>query len=180
MRSLSHLSVPGVKQHGFSMLEVLITLVIIAIALLGTAGLQLNAMRMNKGGQFRTQAVFLASDITERIEANKAAAVLGAYVVANTAAASVAPADCAAVACNSANLAAWDISQWETSIINLLPPGATWQICIDANSDQICDALPVLATPITYTIIIRWTDRSNVKSVNTGTIVDSYTATRTY
>lgn len=155
------------SQHGFSMLEILITLVIIAIAVLGTAGLQLNAMRLNKGSQFRTQAIFLASDITERMEANKAAAVLGTYAIATTSTVSVAATDCAATACDSASLAAWDKSQWEAAVSNLLPQ-ASWTI-----------SQTTAGNPSTYSIVIRWIDRSDVKTVTSGTIVDSYTATRT-
>ena len=149
------------------MLEILITLVIIAIALLGTAGLQVNAMRMNKGSQFRTQAIFLASDMAERMEANKAEAVLGTYAVAATSAVGAAATNCAAAACNSAGLAAWDINQWGTSITNVLPQ-PSWSI-----------TQTVAGNPSTYSIVINWTDRSNVKSVASGGIVDTYTATRT-
>ena len=160
-------SAPSAAQRGFSMLEILITLVIVAIALLGTAGLQVNAMRMNKGSQFRTQAIFLASDMAERMEANKAEAVLGTYAVAATSAVGAAATNCAAAACNSAGLAAWDINQWGTSITNVLPQ-PSWSI-----------TQTVAGNPSTYSIVINWTDRSNVKSVASGGIVDTYTATRT-
>ena len=45
---------PHHAQCGFSMIEVLVTLLIISLALLGTAGLQAYSMRLNQGGQFRT------------------------------------------------------------------------------------------------------------------------------
>lgn len=107
-RSSRHRS-PITSQQGFSMLEILITLVIVATALFGTAGLQVYAMRMNQGGQFRTQAVFLASDIAERMEANKAAAVAGSYELALTSATGAAATDCATSACDEAALANWDL-----------------------------------------------------------------------
>lgn len=148
---------PSIKQQGFSMLEILITLVIVATALFGTAGLQVHAMRMNKGSEFRTQAVFLASDIAERMEANKVAGVTGNYAVASTNIASVAPVDCANVVCAPAQLASWDISQWETAIVNLKLPQASWQI----TQTQFIAASPPLdpLNSITYEIVIRWTDR---------------------
>lgn len=136
------------KQHGFSMLEILITLVIVATALFGTAGLQVYAMRMNQGGQFRTQAVFLASDIAERMEANKAAAVAGNYAVASASTPSVSAADCANAVCDSENLASWDISQWGTAIVNARMPQASWEI-----------TQTIAGNPSTYQIVIRWTDR---------------------
>ena len=150
-------------QKGFSMLEVLITLVIIAIALLGTAGLQILAMRMGQSGQFRTQAVFLASDMAERIESNKAAAVN--YVLASTSIPSVAATDCSANSCDNATMASWDISQWGNAIVASGLPQASWQI------SQIS-----AGNPSTYNIVIRWTDRSSVKT-GTGELF-SYTATR--
>ena len=152
------------KQHGFSMIEILITLVLVAIAMLGTASLQLNAMRLNKGSQFRTQAIFLASDIMERMEANKAGAIAGNYALALASAPSVAATNCAAAICDSASLAAWDVSQWGGAISNFLPQ-ASWSL------SQI-----TLGNPSTYSIIISWIDR---RDINSGTIVDSYTATRT-
>lgn len=162
------------------MLEILITLVIVATALLGTAGLQVYAMRVNQSGQFRNQAVFLASDIAERMEANKAAAVAGNYVLASTSVSSVAATDCAAAACNSTNLASWDISQWGIAIANLLPQ-ATWKITRTTTGN-----------PSTYEIVIGWTDRrtdTNYGAYNAASSVGinaggtgerfSYTATRT-
>lgn len=147
------------------MLEILITLVIVSIALLGTAGLQVYAMRMGHGGQLRTQAVFLASDIAERMEANKAAAVAGNYAVAAASAPSAAATDCGVAACGAAALAGYDISQWEASIASLLPQ-ASWQVT------QIA-----AGNPSTYSIFIQWTDRSSDKATRGETF--SYTATRT-
>ena len=141
---------PSTKQHGFSMLEILITMVIVATALFGTAGLQLNAMRMNQGGQFRTQAVFLASDIAERMEANKEAAYAGAYALPLTTSPTSPTANCLEVTCNAATLANWDISGWGTAIALLNLPGASWQIT------QIS---PANNNPVTYQIIINWTGR---------------------
>jgi type IV pilus assembly protein PilV len=166
MRNHSRFSVHSVKQHGFSMLEVLITLVIVAIALLGTAGLQAYAMRMGKSGEFRTQAVFLASDIAERMEANKTAAVAGNYAVAAASSPSAAATDCAAGACDTGTLASWDISEWENAIIAVGLPQANWQI-----------AQTTAGNPSTYTILIRWTDRSSTKTGSGENF--SYTATRT-
>ena len=189
-RNSSTAGFPIAEQHGFSMLEILITLVIVATALFGTAGLQVHAMRMNKGSEFRTQAVILAADIAERMEANKSAAAQGNYVVASPTPASTAAVDCANAVCNSAQLASWDISQWESAIVNLKLPQASWQI----TQTQSIPANPPLIPfdTSTYQIVIRWADRradttyaaSNPAS-SVGLSSDgkaelfSYTATRT-
>lgn len=165
MRTLPHSSTTLLKQRGFSMLEILVTLVIIATALLGTASLQIHAIRINQSSQFRTQAVFLASDIAERMEANTAAAISGNYAVSQTNTASTA-ADCVASGCDSATLAAWDVSQWENSIITLGLPQASWEVTQTSTGN-----------PSTYKIVINWTDRSSDKSTHGENF--SYTATRT-
>lgn len=153
-----------ISQRGFSMLEILITLVIIATALLGTAGLQIYAMRMGQSGQFRTQAVFLAADLAERMEANKAAAVAGAYVN-NSAAAVATGVDCLTSACDSANLALYDLNQWRTAVASVLPQ-PTWTVTRTIAGD-----------PSTYSITINWIDRSSEKNTHGETF--TYIATRT-
>lgn len=144
------------SQHGFSMVEVLITLVLIAVALLGTAGLQAYAMRMSKSGEFRTLAVFLAADIAERMEGNKIGAVAGSYQLA---ASSVAPAlstACETGVCDPAALAAYDLSQWQNAVSGLLPQ-SSWRIQI---SQDNCNSFVVTAAdPITYCIVVSWVDR---------------------
>src|SRR5438067_9027647 len=70
-------------QHGFTMVEVLVTLAIITVWLLATAGVQSSSLKLNKAAQFRTEAVAAATDIAERIEANKTA-LAGAYQCGGT------------------------------------------------------------------------------------------------
>lgn len=141
-----------VSQQGFSMIEILITLVIIATALLGTAGLQLYAMKVGKNSEFRTQAVFLASDLAERMEANKPAAITGDYAASSVSAASSAS-DCAVNACDAASLAQYDLSQWETAVVNMLP-GASWNV-----TPTLTNTPPTVTA--TYQIQISWTDRDS-------------------
>lgn len=147
------------------MIEILVTLVIVATALLGTAGLQLYAMRVNQGGQFRTQAVFLASDIAERMEANKQEAINGGYVLGNTTVAGALNTACSVNACDMTSLAAYDLNQWGNSVTSLLPQ-SSWQI-----------TQTTAGNPSTYQISISWAERSSDKT--THSIPFSYTATRT-
>jgi type IV pilus assembly protein PilV len=151
------------------MLEVLVTLAVVAIALLGTAGLQLYAMRLNQGGQFRSQAVFLVADIAERMEANKAGAVAGLYAVTLSSTVTTAATDCSTAACNQTALAAYDLSAWQNSIAAILPQGS-WLITQDTAGN-----------PSTYTITVNWVDRrSNTTYATAGSgETFSYTATRT-
>jgi type IV pilus assembly protein PilV len=166
------------KQHGFSMIEIMVTIAIIATSLLGTAGLQVYAMRVNQGAQFRTQAVFLASDLVERIEANKIGATSGAgYTLDETDTAPAIVNTCFSATCSASNLASYDLNQWSNSISTLLPQATAWEICIDADLNGACDATPAVTNPTNYLIRISWTDRRYDK--NDTDVTFSYTTTRT-
>ncbi|PLW81613.1 type IV pilus modification protein PilV [Kineobactrum sediminis] len=71
-----------IKSHGspgFTLIEVLITLVIIAIGLLGLAGLQVFSLQSQLEAYQRAQAVMLAEEMVNRIRVNAPAARAGAY-----------------------------------------------------------------------------------------------------
>lgn len=55
---------------GFTLIEVLVTVVVLSIGLLGLAGLQISGLRANMGSEARSKATFLANDIAERMRAN--------------------------------------------------------------------------------------------------------------
>jgi type IV pilus assembly protein PilV len=162
----SHSS-PLHSQRGFSMIEVLVTMFIVTLALLGTAGLQAYSMRLNQGGQFRTQAVFLASDLAERMEANKTAAITGAYAVAESGTAVAPSSACLAgqPACSPPALALFDLAQWENAVSSTLPQ-SSWQV------------VNVAGNPATITITISWVDRLTEKgNAAAGTGNAAYDAT---
>lgn len=61
------------KMHhsGFSMIEVLIAVLILAIGLLGVAALQMASLDQGQESYFRTQATAMADDLIGRIRANR-------------------------------------------------------------------------------------------------------------
>ena len=109
---------------GFSLVECLVALVVLAIGMLGTATLILEGLRNAHLALLHTQAVNLVSDMIERIRANPAAGP--AYECATYAAR---PTDhgCAATdralatACTPAELAEDDIAQWQSAARAALP-----------------------------------------------------------
>ena len=70
------------RQRGFSLIEVLIAILILAIGLLGMAHMQASGMRSTHGAYLRTQATILATDILDSMRANVTAARAGSYNVA--------------------------------------------------------------------------------------------------
>lgn len=67
------------QQAGFSLIEVLISVLILAVGLLGAAAIQLNALKYTDSSTMRSQASFIAYDMMDRIRANPD----GSYALAN-------------------------------------------------------------------------------------------------
>jgi len=67
-------------QWGTSMIEVLVTIVIIAFGLLGLAGLQSRMQVSEVESYQRAQALMLLNDMANRIETNRNSAVVSGYV----------------------------------------------------------------------------------------------------
>ena len=116
------------KQSGSSLIEVLITVLVLSIGLLGMATLQFDAVKLNHDSLLRSQAVNLAYDMSERIRSNRSAARDGDY----DAQPAVVGADATAAA---------DIIAWQANLAAALPTGTgtiarnseefTVQVCWD-------------------------------------------------
>lgn len=65
-------STPHRRQQGFSLIEVLVSIIVIAIGLLGLAALQARATNSEFESYQRSQAVSLAFDMVQRIRTNRA------------------------------------------------------------------------------------------------------------
>ena len=72
-------SVKKDRQAGFTLVEVLVALVILAIGLLGLAGLQVTGLRGSSSAYMRSAAMIYANDMVDRIRANRADAFAGNY-----------------------------------------------------------------------------------------------------
>jgi type IV pilus assembly protein PilV len=60
------------KQTGFSLIEVLVAMLVLAIGLLGLAALQTQGVRFNHDAYVRTSATSLAYDIVDKMRINRA------------------------------------------------------------------------------------------------------------
>ena len=70
----------GQRQRGVLLIEVLVTLVIVSIGLLGLAGVQIHIQRAELDAYQRSQALLLLSDMVSRISTNRSHA--SSYLVA--------------------------------------------------------------------------------------------------
>lgn len=97
---------------GFSLLECLTALSILAFSCLGLAHLHVNIFHEFSASQQRTQAIALAVDMGERIRANAKGAHAGYYNQLSTEKLQTPAAKCANVSCSMGDLAAYDIATW--------------------------------------------------------------------
>ncbi len=116
------------RQQGLSLIEVLISLVVLSVGLLGIAGMQATGLRNNHAAYTKTQASALAVDMADRIRANPNGA--GDYVGFDTKATIPTDPGCiaAAAGCTAAQLANYDKYQWSQPLIStdypILPGGS--------------------------------------------------------
>lgn len=73
-------TVPTRSSAGFSLIEVLVSIVVLSIGLLGTAGLMSASLKNTNTAFYRSQATFLADDIVDRLRANLTAEIGRAHV----------------------------------------------------------------------------------------------------
>ncbi len=101
---------PRSPQRGLTLIEVLIAVLVLAVGLLGIAGLQSAALSNNLISYQYTQASSLAQAMIERMRANRDGVLSGAYVLTAAASPPAAAVNCATSACTSAQQAQWDIA----------------------------------------------------------------------
>jgi type IV pilus assembly protein PilV len=109
---------------GFTLVEVLIAMIILAVGLLGLAGLQATSLRNNQSAYNRSVATQLAYDIADRMRANYTYAKksTGNVYVTSTIPPTSSDTGCISTAgCSSVNMALNDLYEWNQSIINSLP-----------------------------------------------------------
>lgn len=111
------------QQNGYGLIEVLVAVLVLAIGLLGLAGLQTQSLRYNNEAYFRTQATLLAMDMADRLRTNLETARTspGSYTFAKTESLPASVTDCTSSPCSLAQLAQYDFKDWKERALLLLP-----------------------------------------------------------
>lgn len=154
-RGLGHLRA---SQSGFTLIEVLVSVLILLVGMLGVVGMQMLSLQANQGAYFRSQAVYIASEILDAMRANPTAAAdyVGTYPTDGGGANTV-PADPAcqgALGCTPQQAAEQDIHFWArhfADVDNLV--GATFRPSIP-NARAI-----ITQDGDEYTVQVNWTER---------------------
>ena len=114
------------KSSGFTLIEVLISMLILAVGLLGLAAMQATGLRNNLSAYNKSQATQLAYDLADRMRVNVGEARLyGASVyITQAPAGAVAVANCEAIAgCTITQMAQNDLAVWNNNVTTTLPLG---------------------------------------------------------
>lgn len=142
------------RQKGMTLLEVLVSIIIMAIGMLGIASMLILSNKANNSSYAKLQAIQCVSDIFDRIRANSAAAVSGNYNVSNTGtngmptAVATPSALCNATVCTPAQMASYDTWYWLTKDVSQLPNG----------SGSITSAPSGSAGNTVITVTVQWDD----------------------
>lgn len=116
-------------QRGATLIEVMVSVLIVAFGALAMIALQTNAVKFNKTNEYRSLATLLANDLADRMRVNTAGVVAGSYTL-NAAysepAQGVIPprTECTLPDnCTAPDLARRDLSEWQRALFFSLPGG---------------------------------------------------------
>lgn len=143
------------SQWGTTLMEVLVSMLVLSFGLLGMAGVQSVSLRNNQAAYFRTQASMLSSDIIERMRANKIGVDNNAYDDV----AGAATAACFTTAgCTPNQMAAQDIAAWDAAVAAALP-GGVGVVCLDSTgNDGTAAAMACDGAGNIYAVKVFWDD----------------------
>lgn len=141
---------PG-RQAGFNLIEVLVALVVLAIGLLGLASLQASSLKFNHSAYMRTQAINLAYDMSDRIRANRSAALSGGYELG-----------LGDGPPGAGSIASQDLTEWLNALNALLPSG-DGAVCRTSSNAPTglgsCDG-----SGDVFVIVVQWDDSRGADS----------------
>ncbi len=139
------------NQRGFSLLEVLVTMVVVSIGLLGLAGLTAASLKNNQSAYQRSIASWQAYDILDRMRANRTQAQNGVYTID--------------IGTNSAGsgVAKTDLENWKQLLAASMPEG---------------DGSVKLKNGV-FEIVVQWNDTRGLGTLKAGGYVGNTVQTFT-
>jgi type IV pilus assembly protein PilV len=117
------------RSGGFSLIEVLVSILIFAIGVLGIASMQAHGMKLAKDTQSLGSSVFLANSIVEKMRANMSGVEEGGYKAITGSESLIA----CARACTQVQRATNDSYEWNSMISAAMPGGKGTVKSIDDN-----------------------------------------------
>jgi type IV pilus assembly protein PilV len=145
------------RARGFSLIEVMVSLIIISVGLLGVARMQALSLSNTNAARLRSLAAIEAASLASAMHGNRAywaanyptVTVAGTTITSSDAALSTAVncnASGGSAPCSATQLAASDLNEWVASYAALFPAGNATITCTSAT------------TPLSCTIQLAWVE----------------------
>lgn len=167
LTSRSRRGIPLRKERGLTLIEILVTVIILAVGLLGVASLTMGGLKNNQSAFLRTQAMLLASDMADRMRLNSAEAIAGNYDGFSTKSSISAP-SCGSSGCKADERVKADKFEW-AQLVNGANGGMAM---LPGGEGLISGGGGSTSAGNTFTITIRWAEsqwdeaKSSVQTVN--------------
>jgi type IV pilus assembly protein PilV len=126
------------RQRGISLMESLIALVVLALGIMGLAGVQTRVLAESRTSNHRAVAIGLIDDLNNRMLLNRNAALASPTPYAlDWADAATAAQDCKTAQCSGGELAQSDLNEWRASVAAALPGGSASVFLSPTDSRQV-------------------------------------------
>ena len=132
------------RQQGLSLLEIMISVLVLSIGILGMATLQLQALKSNQSALTRTEATQYAYMINDMMRANRSAALNGQYNVE------------LGEAVSGSSMAVQDLQHWKRVVAGL--PSGDGAVSVSAGRATITiqwDSSRLATDPASRSMILR-------------------------
>ena len=146
---------PHKRDDGFTLIEIVVAVLILAVGILGAAGMQSVGVRESQNSYFRSQANLLAIDMADKMRANRQEAVRGnnsAYL--NNAPASPS-CNYGMSDCDTTSVAELDLYGWKQAIEGSGLPNPSHAINLVS---EIVDGTGTVVSTV-YDIQLRWDEK---------------------
>ncbi len=176
-------------QRGFSLIEVLVSMLVIMFGLLGIAGMQMLAVNNTETARYNTMAAMFASNMAAKMQGNKdywgappnSVSINGATVTGGPASTTT---DCAATSCNKSEMAYYDLKHWGQSLLGSVNGAVSAQGLPGGYADISC---PSGSTPTVCILTISWSEKNitlttptAAASAASGPLASGTTSTHNY
>ena len=159
-------------EQGFTMLEILVSMIVITIGVLGIAGMQMLSINNTEIARYQSLAALAASGMAAKMQANAAYWIASATnpITINGTSVSGGPAsgNCLNAVCSATQLAGYDLQNFGQAISSVLPSGQATIVCTTG-----------ISTPTVCALQLSWLEKNialnNPASTNTANIFSSGT-----
>ncbi len=172
------MSYKSINSSGFTLIETLVSLIVMSVGILSFALLQAESLRATHVSMQRTKAIHFATDIIERMRANTAA--ITEYTIAANAAEITDYANCSdyisgtTINCSPSQLATFDKWEWKQTIKGNTGSGVN-QSGIVAGTGSVSitsvNVITGIGKPYSVTVVIAWNDRSEANSYTLNSVI---------